>query len=163
MWSTLGALACASSLLHSLQTLQRTAARVTVGEIESRQRQASACLRLGAFAPTSPLPRPRPRPCPRPCPSSGRLPINDRCAPHNSLGLFPEPVCSADGHQGQEPPAGPHDTVPRSLLLPLLPAWLTCAPEDELGWRGNAEAFAQKTAARSCPFISRQHIPREGG
>lgn len=151
----LGALACASSLLHSLQTPQRTAARVTVGKPESRQRQASACLSLGAFAPTSP----QPRPWPSPCPSSGRLPINDRCALHNSLGLFPEPVCSADGHQGQEPPAAPHDTVPRRLLLLLLPAWLTCAPEDELGWGGNAEAFVQKTAPEAAHLSAVSTFP----
>lgn len=50
-------------------------------------------------------------PDPRPVPS-GCLPVNDRRALHESHRVVPELVCSADGHQGPEPPAGPHGTVP---------------------------------------------------
>lgn len=45
------------------------------------------------------------------CPMRGSLPIDDRCFLHDSLSLIPELVSSADGHEGPETPADPHDTV----------------------------------------------------
>lgn len=43
----------------------------------------------------------------------GCLPVNDRRALHDALRCVPELVRSADGHQGPEPPAGPHGAGPR--------------------------------------------------
>ena len=60
--------------------------------------------------PSSPGPDPRPRHM------GGGLPVNDRRALHEPHRCVPELVRSADGHQGPEPPAGPHATLPRDAL-----------------------------------------------
>lgn len=94
-----------------------------------------------------------------PAPSSpapahgGHLPVNDRCGLHNSLCLVQKLVSGADGQQGPEPPAGPHDAVPRALVPQLLrPGCLV--PGDELRLEDSAEAFGQAVVARRGRVIS---------
>lgn len=128
-------------------------AHVTARETESRQREDGACLMSGAHgpAPSSQLPA-----------HGGHLPVNDRCGLHNSLCLVQKLVSGADGHQGPEPPAGPHDAVPRALVPQLLrPGCLV--PGDELRLEDSAEAFGQAVVARRGRLISNQHIPGKGG
>lgn len=120
-WGALGASPPASFLLHSPQTPQRTKA---CRDKDTQSLSPGQCLPPVRGTRPCSYSGPRPPPGTPPCPLSGRLPINDRCGPHNSLCLFPETVCGADAHQGPEPPADPHGTVPRGRFCHLSrPGW----------------------------------------